>query len=170
MKNILFSMAILISVSAGAQITKVNLQASGLTCSMCSNAIYKALKSVAFVDQVEANIKNSSFEISFKEGMMVDMDMLKGKVEGAGFFVARFLATVNFNNVKKLGENCVVLGNTAFHFRNAKDRVLNGEKIIRLLDKGFVSSKEYKKNGDVTKGDCSKQLDDKEMKLYHVTI
>jgi copper chaperone CopZ len=64
----LFLIAILFSINfcANAQINKVSIQASGLTCSMCSNAINKALKSIDYVDHVIANIKNSTFEIYFK--------------------------------------------------------------------------------------------------------
>ena len=66
MKNIFLLLAISISMVTKAQVTKVSLQASGLTCSMCSNAINKALKSLDFVDKVEADIKNYTFEILFK--------------------------------------------------------------------------------------------------------
>ena len=80
--------AVLFSVAAKAQITKVTIQASGLTCSMCSNSINKAIKSLSFVENVNANIKNSSFDISFKPNEVVDFDKLKKKVEDAGFLVA----------------------------------------------------------------------------------
>src|SRR5215212_1169922 len=100
MKNIFLIAAIVYSVAASSQVTKVSLQASGLTCSMCSNAINKALKSLDFVDKVEANIKTSTFEITFKQGKRVDFDLLKNKVEGAGFSVANFTAAIQFNNVQ----------------------------------------------------------------------
>ena len=58
MKNLLLAIALICSVHAVAQITTVNLQASGLTCSMCSNSINKALKSIDYVEDVKANIKN----------------------------------------------------------------------------------------------------------------
>ena len=100
MKNIILVIAAaLFSFNATAQITKVSLQASGLTCSMCSNAINKSLKSIDFVDRVEANIKNSTFDISFKPGAGADLDKLKKKVEDAGFLVAKMDVTINFDNV-----------------------------------------------------------------------
>ena len=39
MKKILLLAALAVSLVANAQVNKVSLQASGLTCSMCSNAI-----------------------------------------------------------------------------------------------------------------------------------
>lgn len=57
MKNILLAIALPVSLGATAQISKVTLQASGLTCSMCSNSINKSLRSVDYVEKVMANIK-----------------------------------------------------------------------------------------------------------------
>ena len=160
MKNIFLLAAIVYSVAANSQVTKVSLQASGLTCSMCSNAINKALKSLDFVDKVDANIKTSTFEITFKPNGKVDFDKLKGKVEGAGFSVAGFTATMNFNNVKVKSSEPVVVGDKKLLFVNVKEQTLNGAKTVRLIDKGFVSSKEYKKNSVASAVG----------KVYHVTI
>ena len=81
MKTLLLFLAITISIAAGAQVTKVSLQASGLTCSMCSNSINKSLKTLAFVDNVDPNVQTSTFEITFKQGSNVDFNALKKKVE-----------------------------------------------------------------------------------------
>jgi len=156
MKKIFFLIAILFSLVSGAQVRTVNLQASGLTCSMCSNAINKALKSLDFVEKVQANIKTSSFDISFKAGAKPDFDQLKKKVEDAGFSVAKFTATVHFDRVAVVNDNHVVIGDMVYHFLNVNDQTLNGDKVIRLLDKGFVSAKEYKKNSGLTKMECYK--------------
>ena len=90
MKTIFLFVALAFSMATSAQVTKVSLQASGLTCSMCSNAINKALKTLDFVDEVDADIKTYTFEISFKENSNVDFDKIKTKVENAGFTVSGF--------------------------------------------------------------------------------
>ncbi len=128
-----------------AQVKNVSLQASGLTCSMCSNSINKSLKSIDFVEKVVPNIKTSTFEITFKPGAEVDFDLLKNKVEDAGFFVSKFFATINFNNITITGNAPVTVGNKSFRFINVKDLSLNGDKTIRIVDKGFVTAKEFKK-------------------------
>ena len=156
MKNIIVIIAMLFSFSAGAQITKVTLQASGLTCSMCSKAINKSLKSIDFVDKVEANIKNSSFDISFKPGAKVDLDELKKEVEDAGFSVAKLEANINFDNVQIANDSHAVVDGTTYHFLATKDQTLNGNKTIHILDKGYVSAKEYKRNAKLTLMDCYK--------------
>ncbi|MBA3674198.1 MAG: heavy-metal-associated domain-containing protein [Chitinophagaceae bacterium] len=163
MKKIFLIAAIGLSVAANSQVTKVSLQASGLTCSMCSNAIYKALKSLDFVDKIDANIKTSTFEISFKPNSKVDFEKLKKKVEDAGFFVARFTATMYFNNVKIKSNDVISVGDKTLQFVNVKEQNLSGAKTIRIIDKGFVSSKEYKKNSVGA-------AVSKNGKIYHVTI
>lgn len=145
MKNILLLLAITLAVATKAQVTKVYLQASGLTCSMCSNAINKALKTLDFVDKVDANLKDYTFEISFKPGGNVEFDKIRKKVEDAGFSVAGFVAAVYFDKVALSANQPVKIGSNTLVFINVKEQVLDGEVKIKLLDKGFVSSKEYKR-------------------------
>ncbi len=149
---------VLLTVSAKtqAQISKVTIQASGLTCSMCSKAIYKSLKSLDAVDSVAPVIKNSSFEVYFKQGGIADFDALKAKVEDAGFFVAKFYAVLLFSNTAAAKDAHVTVDGKTLHLLNAKGQVLDGEKTIRIVDKGFVSSKEYKKNNVFTGMECYK--------------
>ncbi|MEO8772652.1 MAG: heavy-metal-associated domain-containing protein [Ferruginibacter sp.] len=146
MKSIFLFIAIALSVVTNAQVTKVSLQASGLTCSMCSNSINKALKTLDFVTSVDADIKTYTFEISFKPNTNVDFDKIRKKVENAGFTVCGFVATIYFNNVPVKNNQAVTIGVNDFLFVNTKDQLLNGAKLVKVLDKGYVSSKEYKKN------------------------
>ena len=146
MKKIFLLLAIVVSMATKAQVTKVYLQASGLTCSMCSNAINKALKTLDFVEKVDADIKSYTFEISFKPNAQVDFDKIKKKVEDAGFSVSRFVVAIHFNNVQLSHNGLVTIGSYTFSIINSKDGSLNGIQRVRLLDKGFVSSKEYKTN------------------------
>ena len=146
MKTFFLLVAIAFSMSASAQVTKVSLQASGLTCSMCSNAINRALQKLDFVDKIDADIKTYTFEITFKSNSNVDFDMIKRKVEGAGFSVSGFLITMNFNKVLAKQNQPVIIGDKTFLFVNKIEQLLDGEKQVKLLDKGFVSAKEYKGN------------------------
>lgn len=146
MKTFFFLIGIILSLATTAQVTKVSIQASGLTCSMCSNSINKSLKTIGFVEDVKPNIKTSTFDVTFKPNTKVDFDLLKKKVEDAGFTIANFVAAVNFNNVQVKGNQPVKVGDKTFYIVNAKDQALNGTKQLRVVDKGFVSNKEYKKN------------------------
>ena len=158
MKTYFLIIAIAISQAVTAQATKVYLKASGLTCSMCSNSINKALKTLDFVENVNADLKTYTFEISFKANSNVDFYKIKKKVEDAGFSVSGFTAFINFNNVQVKDNKPVTIGDKTFLFVNIKEQPLNGIKEIKILDKGFISPKEYKRFPVSSPG------------TYHVTI
>jgi copper chaperone CopZ len=155
MKKLLLILAIaLTAFSSNAQFTTATLQATGLTCAMCSNAINKALQKVPFVESVKPDIKNSSFGIVFKKDAEVDIDALKDAVEDAGFSVGSLKLTGNFNEVKIAADQHVKIGNGNFHFLNVKNQVLNGEQTIAVVDKDFVTEKQFKKYSSATKMSC----------------
>ncbi len=156
MKKLFSAIAIFITISASAQVTKVSLQASGLTCSMCSNSISKALKTLPYVQNVTADIKNSAFDIDIKPGSKVSFDEIKKKVEGAGFSVASMKADVHFKDQQIMNDDHITTAGLTLHFINVKDQKLNGDKTIRILDKGYVSAKAFKQNEVYTKMDCYK--------------
>ena len=160
MKKILLFIAITASLTVNAQIRKVSLQASGLTCSMCSNAINRSLKTLDFVQQVDADFKSYTFEISFKPGYAIDFDMLRQKVENAGFTVCAFIVDINFSNLQLKNTEPVIIQNNSFLFVNPADQVLDGSQKIKIVDKGFVTPKEYKKNGLLVASPP----------IYHVTL
>jgi copper chaperone CopZ len=172
--------AVFFALNTQAQINKVNLQASGLTCSMCSNAINKSLKSLEYVDKVMANIKTSTFDISFKPGAKVNFDELKKKVEDAGFFVANLSAMIHFNNLQVQKDQHVKYEGIVLHFLNANGQILNGEQTIKVVDKGFVSAKAFKKNQLYTTMECyktgvagnccTKEGFSGNSRIFHVTI
>lgn len=180
MKTFILVVALFIGLGTQAQVTKVTLQASGLTCSMCSNAINKSLKSLDNVEKVMANIKTSSFDITFKPGSEVNFDQLKKKVEDAGFFVANLSATVNFNNLKVEKDEHYNVAGMNIHFLNANGQTLQGEQQLQVVDKGYVNAKAFKKNQLYTKMECyktgvagtccSKTGVAAGSRIYHVTI
>lgn len=178
MKKILVILALFFAASAHAQITKAKLTASGLTCSMCSKAIYEALQKVSFIETVKANIKESSYSIVFKKDVAVDPDDLKKAVEDAGFFVAQLQLTMNFDNVEVQNDKHVAADGLNLHFMNIQQQTLTGEKVVTVLDKNYESAKEFKKYAGYTNMKCfttgvMEDCCDKTMagkRIYHVTI
>ena len=163
-----------------AQVKKVRLQASGLTCSMCSNSINKAIQSLDYVNEVDANIKNSSFDITFNDSLKVNFDQIKKKVEDAGFFVANFEVDYQFENTALVKDAHIESNSFIFHFLHVPEKNISGVVTIKLLDKGFVSVKEFKKNRSLTKmacyntgmtaACCTLQKKTEGSRIYHVTI
>lgn len=163
-----------------AQFSKATLQATGLTCAMCSNAINKALQKVSFVESVRSDIKNSAFGIVFKTGTEVDIDALKDAVEDAGFSVGSLKLTGNFTDVKVEKDKHIRIGSENFHFLNGEGQSLNGEQVITVVDKNFVTEKQFKKlaagskmscvQTGKTSSCCVKDGMTEGERVYHVTI
>jgi len=178
-----FVLAVFLSVTslcATAQFTKAQLQATGLTCAMCSNAINKAVGELPFVADVKSDIKNSSFQISFKENADVEIDAIRQAVEDAGFSVGKLQLTGSFDNLEVNNDDHVSIGKTAFHFVGIKDQSLQGEQTLTVVEKNFLTAKQFKKYGQVSKLVCVKTgkaetccMEDgipAQSRVYHVTI
>lgn len=182
MKKILFVLGILIlgASSLSAQFKSASLQAAGLTCAMCTKAINNAVEELSFVKKVDVDIKSSTFVIDFKEGANVDVDALKKAVEEAGFSVAKLKLKGNFDKVAVKNDAHVEIEGKTFHFLNVKDQTLDGEKTLTVVDKNYVSAKEFKKFASATKMECvqtgkaasccKKEAADSNTRIYHVTL
>lgn len=179
-KLLLIAVIAFSGVPGNAQFSKASLQATGLTCAMCSNAINKALQGVPFVESVHSDIKNSAFNIVFKEGLTVNIDALRDAVEDAGFSVGSLKLTGTFHDTKIEKDQHVKIGAANFHFLDVKSQVLDGEQTITVVDKNFVTAKQFKKLSGTTKmtciqdgkaaACCVKDGIGEGERIYHVTI
>ncbi len=139
------------SLIANAQITKAELTATGLTCSMCSKATYKQLISIPEVEKVETDLNKTTFVIHFKNGSTINPADLKKKVEAAGFSVGELVLFFNINDQKAENNTSFTQDNITYTFMDTKPGVLAGEVKVKILDKGFVVEKEYRKLLKMTK-------------------
>lgn len=180
MKNFILIIAFIsFSIAGNAQIVKADLQASGLTCSMCSKSINKALQTVLFIESVETDINNNLFTIVFKPGVKPDLDILKKKVADAGFSVANLWVYANFNQQQIKNDTHINLNGVNIHFLNVKDQVISGEKKIQVVDKDFLTAKAFKKYSNATTmacfktgymAECCNVNHKSNQRVYHVTI
>ena len=155
MKKLLLVIMIVISgLYPKAQFTKASLQATGLTCAMCNNAINKALQKISFVESVKSDIKNSAFNIVFKQNAEVDIDALKNAVEDAGFSVGSLKLTGTFKEIQIANDKHVQIGDKQFCFLNVNNQTLEGEATITVVDKNFMTAKEFRKISSSTKMNC----------------
>lgn len=178
--SIIVLLVVAFAMPAAAQFTKATLQATGLTCAMCSNAINKALMKVPFVESVRSDIKNSSFGIQFRKDKDVNIDALKDAVEDAGFSVGNLKLTGNFQDVKVENDKHITIGGEVFHFLNVNDQVLSGEQTIMVVDKHFLTAKQFRKFSAATQmkcvdsgkaaACCVKDGIAADARVYHVTI
>ena len=155
MKTLKILLVLLFSAGISqAQFKSANLQAAGLTCAMCAKAVNDALNQLSFIESIDPDIKTSGYVINFKPGATVDPDALKQAVEDAGFSVAKLRLTGNFDNVKLEKDAHINIEGKTFHFINGGSQTLNGEKTITVVDKYFVSAKEFKKYAAATSMAC----------------
>lgn len=130
--------------TARAQFTKAELQVSGLTCSMCSKATEKALRTLSFISDVKPDLNRNLFVISFKASSPVSLEQISKKVENAGFSVNSLKATFNFAGVK-LNSNSFNYSGDTYMVVNGASKPLNGLIAVTVVDKGFAPASVYKK-------------------------
>ncbi|WP_179415985.1 heavy-metal-associated domain-containing protein [Mucilaginibacter sp. E4BP6] len=164
MKTLKLFIAILVlSVGvANAQFTKAELQVSGLTCSMCSKATEKSLRTLDFISDIKVDLNKNLFVITFKKDVPVNIDMISKKVQNAGFFVNNLKLNFNFNNVKLADNYFNYQGNT-YKLMNA-NHPLSGDVAVTVVDKGFSPPNVYKKYQPAATDSG------KPGKVYHLTI
>jgi copper chaperone CopZ len=124
----------LFTTASNAQISKAEIQATGLTCSMCSNAINKQLKSLSEVENVEIDLNTNTFTVTLKENNSLKPSVFKENVEKAGFFIGSLILTVKPETIAR--KPYIIVG--------GKQKQAN-EIQIQVLDKGYVTDKTFKK-------------------------
>ncbi len=130
--------------AANAQFTKADLQVSGLTCSMCSKATEKSLRTLDFISDIKVDLNKNIFVLTFKKDVPVNLDMISKKVQASGFFVNNLKLTFNFNNVK-LDNNYFNFEGNTYKLMNGANQTLNGAVAVTVVDKGFAPPAIYKK-------------------------
>lgn len=179
MKQLSIILLCALCINATAQVKQVTLQASGLTCSMCSKAIYKALEKLSVADSLSSNISEATYTLTFKKDTPVDFDVIRKAVENAGFSVINMQVKANFDHVQIQNDAHIMLGGKALHFLEVKEQVLTGEQTFQIVDKKFVADKVYKKYAATTHMECVKTGLMKPCcakgivqgsRIYHVTV
>jgi copper chaperone CopZ len=150
-----------------SQIQSVTLQASGLTCSMCSRAIYQSLLKVPSVSKVQEDIEHSSYHIQFSNSGNVSFENLKKAVIDAGFSVAWMEVKANFNNMEIASDSSLRFNDFIFYFVDVPRQKSNGERKLLIIDKDYMLEKERKK---YSRSFVSKPATGSGERIFHVTL
>lgn len=177
LKSIVLLLALIINAQAFANFINAKVKVTGVTCSMCSNSVNKALSSLTFVDKIEVDLEKAIFTISFKPNETVNIDEIKNKIEGAGFSVGELIADFKFENVSVANDFHYQFQNSTYHFVNVKSQKLNDIVAVKFVDKGLTSTKEFKKYTTLTTFKCIKTgtteaccNSNTKQRIYHITI
>lgn len=142
LSTILF--ALTLTSAANAQVKKAEIIATGLTCSMCSNAINKQLESMESVQSVETDLNTNTFIVNLKPDSFVEPTALRSAVEKAGFFVGSLVLTVDVDKDMITQPNSFVMEQNTFSLVD-QNNIEPGQTKYKIVDKGYVTQKEYKK-------------------------
>lgn len=128
-----------------AQFQSGRLQASGLTCAMCAKSIYNNLITLDCIDSVDTDLNASAFLLKFKPGKVVNPDIIRKKVEDAGFSVALLDLNYLFSTTTIAPDAHLALEGQLFHFMVLSKVTIDGVHTIRCIDKKFMTDKAFKK-------------------------
>ncbi len=177
MKTIkLFSIVMLlfaVKVSA-QQISTADLQVTGLTCSMCSNATQKSLETLSFITAVKPDLNKNIFILTFKKGADINLDLVRKKVQDAGFSVGGLTAAFDFDQVKVDDKGQAIVDGNVYRFINAKNKTLNGTVKAAVVDKNFISGSAFKKQASSINSDAyasgAAVVNGKKTRVYHLVL
>jgi len=163
------------AVKASAQqISTADLQVTGLTCSMCSNATQKSLETLNFISSVKPDLNKNIFVLTFKKDANINLDLVRKKVQDAGFSVGGLTASFNFNQVKIDDKGQAVVDGNVYRFVNAKSKTLNGTVKASVVDKNFISGSAFKKQATTANSDAYASgtgvVNGKKTRIYHLVL
>lgn len=144
MRIILLCVLIFQITGSNAQIHSARMQAAGLTCALCSNAIYQALLNLSFVQEVTPDLQHSSFLIQFKDSVALDPEAIRSKVDAAGFSVAELSFITNQKTLNLRIRDTLNVQGLTFYFLNEIPLADNDSVFIKLVSKGYLTEKGYK--------------------------
>ena len=162
-----------VKVSA-QQISSADLQVTGLTCSMCSNATQKSLETLNFISSVKPDLNKNIFVLTFKKDANINLDLVRKKVQDAGFSVGGLTASFNFNQLKIDDKGQAVVDGNVYRFVNAKSKTLNGLIKASVVDKNFISGSAFKKQATTANSDAYASgtgvVNGKKTRIYHLVL
>jgi len=170
MRFLLPLLCLFMVTTAMSQVRTAHVQAAGLTCAMCSRAIYQSLIDLPFVKEVTPDLKESSFLLIFRDSVLIEPDAIRRQIEDAGFSIARFsfdLTTVSGDPF--IGGIWSVQGMQLILLRSTDPpSEIKGEVVF--VDRGFLTDKQYKPYESAIGSARTDKAQPSTLKRYHVVI
>ncbi|HRE39851.1 MAG TPA: heavy metal-associated domain-containing protein [Ignavibacteria bacterium] len=85
MKLLILLALILSSSVASAQLSKAIVGVDGFTCSLCAKGVEGQLKNLDFVKTVKANLKATTFDLTFKTKSSIVVSEIASAISDGGF-------------------------------------------------------------------------------------
>lgn len=136
-------------INSYSQISKAEIIATGLTCSMCSNAINKQLKTLPEVEKVMIDLNSNTFMVQLKKGNNITPQTLRMNIEKSGFFVGSMILTIDADNVQTKENTSFTNASGTYILVDNNAKPTNGTLRLKVLNSGFVTKKEYKQSAKI---------------------
>jgi copper chaperone CopZ len=138
MKYFVILIFFFLSLGSTAQVQSVELVASGLTCSMCSKAIFKSLSQLDFVADVKVDIEKSSYILTFKSPEQVKIEQIREAVYDAGFAIETMQMIANFPKRKAIDEEVVFLSGYQFKWKLSNAKEIAQPQKVTIVNKEIL--------------------------------
>ena len=83
-------------------LNNITFKVDGLTCSMCSLNVQKQLEKIYFIESVDANIEEVTYEVQLKKNHYIDFYAIANAVENAGFSINKESVVIDTKNTNDL--------------------------------------------------------------------
>jgi copper chaperone CopZ len=144
----LIILLLMVPLGAKAQFKSATMQIDGLTCSLCSYGVERAIKKLKFVEQVKVDLNTNIAEVQFKPSDNVSIKSLSKSVFDAGFSVRTLTATVDLSKVS-FQKDHFLFGNDLFFILNEEEGKDSGRNVgiqqVTFVEKRFTDDSFYKK-------------------------
>lgn len=151
-----------------AQMNKAEVIATGLTCSMCSNAIYKQLQKSPGVEKVETNLNTNTFTVFYKKNNQTKPIDIKDNIEKSGFFIGSLLVYLPSESLKINSKTTLEQDQTSFEVLDGNAKISTNETKLKVFDEGYITAKELKKQRKIYLKKAS--FSNSVANVYHVKL
>ena len=86
-------------------LNNITFKVDGLTCSMCSLNVQKQLEKVYFIENVESNIEEVTYEIQLKKNHYIDFYAIENAITDAGFSINKESVVIDTKNTNDFWQN-----------------------------------------------------------------
>lgn len=93
---LVFYVMIFSALAANAQIKEAEMKIYGLTCSLCTRSVEKALEKISYISSIDTDLEHTTTTLVFKEAINIYPEEIADAVEKAGFSVGFIRITYNF--------------------------------------------------------------------------
>ena len=86
-------------------LNNITFKVDGLTCSMCSLSVKKQLEKIYFIEKVDPNIEEVTYQVSLKKNHYIDFYAIENAVTDAGFSIDKQSVVIDTKNTNDFWKN-----------------------------------------------------------------